>query len=116
MIIPQWMDKTFDTIVSLAVIEHISAKDVHDIFSRFKKNLNENGVIFLTTPTPVAKPVLEFLAAIGLLEKENIEEHKHYWTKRGLRGLAEASGFYVTNYKKFQLGFNQYLILRHKTN
>ena len=106
--------KTFDTIVLLAVVEHINVDDVYKIFKKFKTCLSKNGKIFLTTPTPASKPVLEFLAKVGVLGKENIEEHKHYWSKKDIFNLAKETGFEVEKYKKFQIGFNQYAVFRHK--
>jgi 2-polyprenyl-3-methyl-5-hydroxy-6-metoxy-1,4-benzoquinol methylase len=105
--------KTFDTIVALAVIEHIDMADVFSIFSKFKTKLNPGGSIFLTTPTKMAKPVLEFMAAINIVDKENIEEHKHYWNKKEIVDLAVKNGFKVKKYKKFQIGFNQYAVFEH---
>lgn len=102
-------NKSFDTIVALAVIEHIPVNEVYRIFKKFK--LNKNGVLFLTTPTPMSKPVLEFLAFLRILDKQNIEEHKHYWNRKEIDVLARSSGFRIKTYKKFQLGFNQYAIL-----
>lgn len=101
-----------DTIVALAVVEHIKFEEVFSIFKKFKPILNKEGIIFLTTPTKMAKPVLEFLAFINLVDKENIKEHKHYWNKKELARLAEDSGFEIKKYKKFQLGFNQLAILK----
>ena len=107
-------NKHFDTIVSLAVIEHIPFKDVPKIFKKFKKVLNKNGRIFLTTPTKIAKPILDFMAFIGIVDKENIAEHKHYWNKKEIYELAKKTGFAVKKYKKFQMGFNQFAVLEHK--
>lgn len=104
-------NKSFDTIVALAVVEHIPVEDVYKIFKKFK--LNANGLIFLTTPTPMSKPVLEFLASLHILDKQNIEEHKHYWVRKEIEDLAKASGFKVKKYGKFQLGFNQYAVLEN---
>lgn len=100
-------DKTFDTIVALAVIEHIDVNDVFAVFHTFKSRLRPNGVLLLTTPTPRAKPVLELMASLRLLDKHNIEEHKHYWTKEDIHRLAHLNGFTVKQYKRFQMGFNQ---------
>ena len=107
-------EKEFDTIVSLAVIEHIEVESVYEIFGKFKKCLRKEGRIFLTTPTPASKPILEFLAWVGLLDKQNIEEHKHYWDRSDIFRLAEKSGFEVLKYRKFQLGFNQWALLKHQ--
>lgn len=100
-------NKQFDTVVALAVIEHIEVDDVYDAFAEFRAKLKPEGVVFLTTPTPLAKPLLELMASMNLLEKHNIEEHKHYWTKNEIFQLAARNGFVVKKYKKFQLGFNQ---------
>lgn len=107
-------NKTFDTIVALAVIEHIDMPDVFAIFNKFKSKLRPGGTIFLTTPTKMAKPVLEFMASINMVDKENIEEHKHYWNKKEIHELAEKNDMTIKKYKKFQLGFNQFAILKHK--
>lgn len=107
-------DHQFDSIVSTAVIEHIDYDEVFKIFSKFKKVLRKDGNIFLTTPTLLSKPLLELLAFFGLLDKQNIEEHKHYWNKKELNLLAEKNGFKLVEYKKFQLGFNQYAIFKHQ--
>jgi hypothetical protein len=102
--------KKFDTIVLLAVIEHINVEDVYSIFNKFSYHLNKEGKIILTTPTPQSKWLLELLAGLHILDKQNIEEHKHYWDKKDLNDLAIKNGFKVMKYEKFQLGFNQFSI------
>lgn len=104
----------YDTIVCLAVIEHLEFEDVFKVFYKFKKILNKDGRIFLTTPTTMAKPVLECWAFLGFLDKENIKEHKHYWNKKQIFELANKTGFMINKYKKFQFGFNQLVVLEHK--
>jgi 2-polyprenyl-3-methyl-5-hydroxy-6-metoxy-1,4-benzoquinol methylase len=104
-------NKTFDTVVALAVIEHIEVDHVFSAFKEFRIKVRPNGIIFLTTPTPLAKPLLEFLAYINVLDRHNIEEHKHYWTKEEIERLAKENGFAVKKYKTFQMGFNQLAIL-----
>lgn len=103
----------FDTIISLAVIEHIDFDEVFEIFRKFKKILNKNGRIFLTTPTKIAKPILELWSLVGILDRANIAEHKHYWSKKEIYDLAKQSGFTVKQYKRFQIGFNQLACLEH---
>ena len=106
-------DARFDTIVCLAVIEHIDQQEVYKIFLKFKKILKSDGWIFLTTPTKMAKPILEFLAFLRLINKDSIVEHKHYWSKKELVDLAEKSGLVIKKHKKFQLGFNQLAVFCH---
>ena len=108
-------DKKFDTIVALAVIEHIEVAKVFEIFKVLKSKLNQNAIIFLTTPTPMSRPILNFLAFLHVLDRENIKEHKHYWTKQEIFNLAKITGLHVRKYKKFQAGFNQLAIFENRT-
>jgi len=103
-----------DSIVILAVIEHIEFDEVFRIFEKFKKILNKGGRIFLTTPTKISKPVLEAWAFLGIIDKQNIEEHKHYWSKKEIYDLAEKTGFVVKKFQRFQIGFNQSALLEHR--
>lgn len=105
--------KTFDTIVCLAVIEHIVVEDVFAVFKKFKSVLKRDGRIYLTTPTLQAKPLLESCATIGILGKQNINEHKHYWSEEDISRLAERNGFKLKEYNTFQMGFNLYAIMEH---
>ncbi len=102
-----------DRVFSLAVIEHLNDKDLALIFSESVRILRPAGKIILTTPTPLAKPVLEFLSfRLGLISRESILEHKHYWNKRELFALMERYGCEVVKYKKFQFGMNQLLVAK----
>ena len=86
-------------------------KDVYSIFNKFSNHLKRDGKIILTTSTPQSKWLLELLAGLHILDKQNIEEHKHYWDQKDINDLAIKNGFNVMKYEKFQLGFNQFAIL-----
>ena len=103
------VDKKYDTIVCLAVIEHIEVKEVFTIIRKLLEHLNDNGTLILTTPSIKLKWILEFLAFLGILDKENIKEHKHYWSKTELEFLA--ADFSSFQYNTFQLTLNQIIIL-----
>lgn len=107
------MEKTYDTIVSLAVVEHLHINEVYNIFSIFKKQLRPKGKIILTTPTPRSKPILDTFAFFHILDKQNIEEHKHYWTEQELTNLAVKSQLEIIYYDQFQLGCNQLVVMQH---
>lgn len=102
-----------DTIVSLAVIEHIDVAEVYALFEKFRTILNPSGRIFLTTPTKIAEPVLKIMAAAGIIDKKNIAEHRHYWNKKEIYELAEKTGFTVKRFAIFQLIFNQLAVFEH---
>jgi 2-polyprenyl-3-methyl-5-hydroxy-6-metoxy-1,4-benzoquinol methylase len=103
--------KTFDTIVLLAVIEHIEVDEVHGLFKKFKAALRPGGKIVLTTPTRLAKPVIDFLSFVGLIDKHNIDEHKHYWSKKDVQNLADGAGLKLSSHKYFQGGCNQIAVM-----
>lgn len=104
--------KKFDTIVCLAVIEHIEEYNVVLLFKDFREMLKDHGRIFITTPTRLSKRILEMLAKVGLLDKENLAEHKHYWTKLDLIALAIANDLKMIEHKRFQFGLNQYAVFK----
>mgnify|MGYP001594596229 CR=1 FL=1 len=76
----------------IAVIEHLDHPQ--KILNEAFRILKEGGKLILTTPTPLAKPILEFLSfKLRLVDKNEILGHKNYfWTKDVKKMLAE-SGF-----------------------
>jgi len=100
----------YDTIVSLAVIEHIPYNEVFNLFDIFNLHLKKGGRLIITTPCKLAHPILDFMSRIGLTDRANILEHKHYWNKDELYKLAEHSKLKIISYKKFQFGLNQLVI------
>jgi len=68
-------DKSFDVVVSTAVVEHLDNWET--ALEEFKR---VGKAVILTTPTPLAKPVLELLAGLNLINKDHIKDHKHYLT------------------------------------
>jgi len=102
--------KKFDTIVLLAVIEHIEPSKLKKMFKMLSDHLYIKGRIVITTPTKKAKKILDILAKFKLLEPKGIEEHKYYLTKTELLNLGVSSGFKLYTYKLFEFGFNQLIV------
>ena len=98
-------DCLFDAVFSTAVIEHLdnytlALKEMHRI-------LKPGGSIFITTPSPRAKPILEFLAfRLSLLDKLEIGDHKNYFSGKGLKVILQETGFDNVRVKSFQFGLN----------
>lgn len=107
-------NRKVDTIVSLATIEHLEVANVYEIFARFNEILSKGGHIAITTPAPSSKPVLEFMAFLGIVDRANIAEHKFYWSRKELGELAQLTGFVMTKHQQFQFGFNQLAIFEHE--
>ena len=103
----EFADRTFDQITILAVVEHIPLDQVDILFREFRRVLKDDGRVLLTTPTPAAKPLLEFLAfKLRIISAPEIADHKHYYSESDLRALAALHGLEFTAYSKFLFGFN----------
>lgn len=102
-------DDSVDRVFLLAVLEHLD--DNAPIMDECFRILKPGGKIVLTTPTTIAKPVLEFLSyRLHLISEESIKEHKHYYTKNELQNILHKHNCKCEVYKKFQICFNQLLV------
>jgi SAM-dependent methyltransferase len=93
-----------DYVVGLAIIEHI--QDPAEFIHGCKKLLKSGGTLILTTPQPIASPVLDLLAKHNIINADEILEHKTYFDEESLIGLLSNAGFDNINSEKFLLGFN----------
>lgn len=99
----------FDYVVSMAVAEHVDYPDRH--FEEAMKHLKKGGTFLLTTPSQSAKPVLEFLAfKLGLVSKNEISDHKRYFSKKDLALALKKNGFTKVSVSHFELGMNLFAI------
>ncbi len=102
-------DETADCVFMLAVLEHLPKNTF--LLKEAVRVLKRGGIFILTTPTPAAKPVLEFLSyKIHVISEESIREHQHYYTKKELFERMRKNGCTVIQYQKFQLGFNEMIV------
>lgn len=88
-------DKSFDLVVSLAVLEHLD--NWSQALAEFKRVAYYS---ISTTPSVFGKPVLDGLALLNLVNREHIADHKHYLTKSDV----QAHGY---SHRYFQFGLNQ---------
>jgi SAM-dependent methyltransferase len=103
-------DEHFDVVTSLANLEHITA--TRNIMQNIYRVLRPGGVLLLTAPSTYAKPVLEFLASLRIVSRQEIRDHKHYFNKKLLSDLCREIGFSSIDHRYFQLGMNNFLIAR----
>ena len=97
----------FDLVTCLAVVEHL--ENPKFLLTTAHKSLKKNGVLLITTPSPIAKPILEFLAfKLGIVSKQEIKDHRKYYSKEELENLIFSCGFRRKNIqiKYFSFGVN----------
>ncbi len=102
-------ENKFDCLLVIAVSEHL--KFLEKVLKESHRILKPGGIIVLTTPTIIAKPILEFLAfRTNMVSREEIKDHKYYYSKKELINILNASGFGNIKHHYFELRFNQIII------
>jgi len=97
----------FDTIISLAVIEHIAdpAVFLKTLVGHLKNNPFSR--IIITTPHPTVGRLHDWGSIIGLFSKHANEEHKELLGRAKLATIGEKTGLKLSFYTRFLLGTNQ---------
>ena len=111
---------SIDTVFLNAVLEHLESPV--DVIAEAVSILKVNGKIIMTTPTRIAKPVLEFLSfKMHLINEDEILEHKHYFNKRDvlllcktINNIMHEDVISLEKYSIFEIGFNSLIILRKR--
>lgn len=102
-------NESVDVVTALAVIEHLNSPEIfaQEIF----RILKTGGHAVLTTPSPKARPLLEFLAyKIKIISEKDIRDHKNYFDKRKLELLF--SEYANIEIRRFLFGLNTLLIVK----
>lgn len=96
-------NESCDIITMAAVVEHLLyPQEVLNESSRILKN---GGRLILTTPTPISKPILEILAKLRLIDKNEIRDHKNYFWPKAIKKMLLKSGFSEENIKNYFFEF-----------
>jgi len=100
----------FDTVVMLAVFEHIDQKQIASIIREIRRILKQDGIFIVTTPAPWADWLLHLMAKFSLISKEEIHEHKTHHSKSEITKILINSGFSKENVKSgfFELFMNMW--------
>ena len=67
---------------SLCIESSFHYDDKETFFAENFRVLKPGGILLLTTPSVFGKPVLEFLAFVGLVSRQEIRDHKNYFNKK----------------------------------
>jgi SAM-dependent methyltransferase len=101
-------DGSFGCVTSLACMEHLEPACLPSLASEIRRVLRPAGQVILTMPDAKADGVLRVMARLGLVSKEEIEEHKSLFRHRDIRELLRHAGFAEEKIRVrgFQFGLN----------
>ena len=106
-------DESVDHVTMIALIEHLAAP--LELLVEARRILKIGGRLIISTPTPRAKPLLEFLAfRLKMIAAYEIADHKFYYQAASLRRCLEQAGFRNIIHETFQFGFNQIAVAQKK--
>src|SRR5699024_388929 len=109
-----WPDssKKFDTVISLAVIEHVTdpAGFLHKLANYHEDSTSARLII--TTPHPSEDCVHDVGAALGLFSNHANEEHEDLLNYSKLRSAGTQARLKLVSYKRFLLGANQIAVFK----
>jgi 2-polyprenyl-3-methyl-5-hydroxy-6-metoxy-1,4-benzoquinol methylase len=103
-------DERFDTIASLAVIEHIPQPATW--LTELATHLAEGGSVVLTTPHRTWEPLHDVAVKLRLASHEAADEHETTFDEDTLREVVEEAGLKMVEYRRFLMKVNQLAICR----
>jgi len=106
-------NESCDIVTMTAVLEHLILPQ--EILNESFRVLKNGGELILTTPTPISKPILNFLAfKLKLIDKKEIGDHKRYFNSRDIKIMLLKSGFREENIKSsfFEFFFNNFIVAK----
>ena len=102
-------DRTFNTVVALAVIEHV--RDPGALLAVLGARLAPGGCIVLTTPHPFSRIIHDMGAKVGLFSREAAEEHEQFLDRADIERAAAHARLQLHLYRRFLGGINQLAVL-----
>lgn len=103
-------DGYFDVITMLAVAEHLNPASLVELYKEAYRVLRPNGRLVVTTPAARSDGLLKWMAKVGLVSAEEIDEHVFAYTLPLLGWYFGSAGFEMerVQFGNFELGFNMW--------
>lgn len=101
-------DHYFSAVTMLAVAEHLNPVSLVQIFSEVNRVLHQGGILIITTPAAWTDGLLNWMARIKMVSKEEIDEHIYVYTLPLLGWYFGKAGFEMTQLRfgYFELNMN----------
>ncbi len=108
--------RKFDTIVSLAVIEHVD--NPSEFLASLATHLDAaaDSCLIVSTPHPAVDWVHDVGAALGLFSKHASEEHEDLLDRDKLEAAGSQAHLTLDSYQRFLFGANQIAVFKKAEN
>jgi len=104
------LNNKFDTILLVAVIEHILNQQ--KLFDFIIRHLKDDGKIVITTPTVFGNDVIHKIGAgLGVFSKVASDDHFVIYNRKRFDNISKYFNLKILVYKKFEFGCNQLVVL-----
>ncbi|MCB9802856.1 class I SAM-dependent methyltransferase [Candidatus Nomurabacteria bacterium] len=106
-------DNSVDVVICLAVLEHVLKPQ--ELLNEAYRVLKPGGILLLTTPSWVAKPILEFLSyRLKIVDRREIEDHQRYFWNKELKEMLKIAHFDLSKAKVsyFQFACNNFVFAK----
>ena len=107
------LGRKFDTIVMLAVVEHLTQPK--KALCQIAAHLNPGGTLLITTPSPLGDRIHHLGARFKLFSQRAAEDHEIIFTRSALQTLLNDCGLQIEKYQKFLLGGNQFFVVQRNS-
>lgn len=103
-ILPKLNKNFYEFIINVNVLEHLTDRRI--FLKHLYYNLKTDGTLIINVPSKLGQIVFEFLSyKLKIMPKEQIEDHKIYYTKKKLMEDLLIAGFEKKNIKIFYVKF-----------
>lgn len=101
-------DNAFEIVILLAVLEHLDHPA--EVIAECYRVLTPGGRLIITIPSNYSRPLLEALANPGLISREEIFDHKHYFNRKEVDDLLTQARFKIMVSKPYNLFLNSLFV------
>ena len=108
--IPQ-KTKSFDVILLLAILEHITPSDHSEFGTGCYRHLVPGGRLIITVPSPWVDVVLAVLRTLRLIDGIHLDEHFGYDVRQTC-SIFGSPKFEFVEHHRFELGLNHLFVFR----
>jgi SAM-dependent methyltransferase len=103
-------DGYFAAVTMLAVVEHLDPQSLVELLREIRRVLTPEGQVVITTPAPWSDGLLHWMARVGLVSAEEIDEHVYAYTQALLGWYFGKADFPMRKIESgyFELGLNMW--------